>query len=67
MGVGVQLTVSEPIVVGASSDAPEVRVASPLSLGLAFAMIAAFSVVSNAKAQEAEPHEMKEASGAPHM
>ena len=55
-GVGVQLTVSDaPIVVDASSDAPEARVANRLSLGLAFGMIAALSVVSNANAQEAEP------------
>ncbi|WP_338830608.1 transporter [Bradyrhizobium sp. 27S5] len=55
-GVGVQLTVSDaPVVVDASSDAPEARVASRLSLCLAYGMIAALSVVSNAKAQEAEP------------
>src|SRR6187549_3230042 len=55
-GVGVQLTVSDAdIAVDASSDAPDARVASRVSLGLAFGMIAALSVVSNAKAQEAEP------------
>jgi hypothetical protein len=55
-GVGVQLTVSDaPIVVDASSDAPEARVANRLSLGLAFGIIAALSMVSNANAQEAEP------------
>jgi hypothetical protein len=52
----VQLTVSNaPIEVDASSDAPEARIASWLALGLAFGMIAALCVVSNAKAQEAEP------------
>jgi hypothetical protein len=55
-GVGVQLTVSDaPIVVDASSDAPEARVANRLSLGLAFGIIVALSMVSNANAQEAEP------------
>jgi hypothetical protein len=55
-GVGVQLTVSDaPAVVDASADALGARIASRLSLGLAFGMIAALSVVSNAKAQEAEP------------
>ena len=55
-GVGVQSTVSDaPIGVDANSDAPETRVAKRLSLGLAFGIIAALSVVSNAIAQEAEP------------
>src|SRR6476661_4831198 len=54
--VGVQRAVSNPpIMVDASCDAPEARVANGLPLGLAFGMIAALSVVSNAKAQEAEP------------
>jgi hypothetical protein len=55
-GVGVQRAVGDaPIMVDASSDAPEARVANRLPLGLAFGMIAALSVVSNANAQEAEP------------
>ncbi len=55
-GVGVQRAVGDaPIMVSASSDAPEARVANRLPLGLAFGMIAALSVVSNANAQEAEP------------
>ena len=54
--VGVQRAVGDaPIMVDASSDARQARVANRLSLGLAFGMIAALSVVSNAKAQEAEP------------
>ena len=55
-GVGVQLTVGDaPIAVDANSDAPETRVAKRVSLGLAFGMIAALSVASNATPQEAEP------------
>lgn len=55
-GGGVQRAVGDaPIVVSASSDAPEARVANRLPLGLAFGMIAALSVVTNANAQEAEP------------
>jgi hypothetical protein len=54
--VGVQRAVGDaPIMVDVSCDAPEARVANRLPLGLAFGMIAALSVVLNAKAQEAEP------------
>src|SRR6187399_2505335 len=55
-GVGVQRKVSDaPIAVDASCEAPETHVANRLSLGLAFGMLVALSMVSNAKAQEAEP------------
>jgi hypothetical protein len=55
-GVGGYRTVGDaPIIVDASADAPEARVAKRLSFGFAFGMIAALSVVSNANAQEAEP------------
>ena len=55
-GVGVQRAVGDaPIVVDASADAPEARVAKHLPCGLIFGIIAALSVVSNANAQEAEP------------
>src|SRR6478735_5219928 len=55
-GVRVHLTVSDAtIAVDAGTGAPEARVAGRLPLGLALGMIAVVSVVSNAKAQEAEP------------
>jgi Putative MetA-pathway of phenol degradation len=44
-----------PILVDVSCDAPEARVANRRPFGLAIGIIAALSVVSNAKAQEAEP------------
>jgi hypothetical protein len=55
-GVGVQRAVGDtPPMADTRSDAPEARVANRLALGLAFAIIAALSVISNTNAQEAEP------------